>query len=360
MAAGCSGSGQASRDSAAQPASGPFWVHVNCHDDRSDAGALQRAIDASPRGATIAIGGRCMLTSSITLLSDRSYTGSSATGTVLQQAAGMGFVLAADTYAHNLSATGDPLSIRDLTVACDGSGQTDGIIVLNWLADVEHVVVRNCGGSGIVDSSVTANGTPITNTSVNSRFENNFITNSGRYGFYVNDQQNSVTDGYLQGNQIAFSGADAIHLDDASGWTITANHLYGVGQNAIYANRLFGTTISDNYIEDFGSKQRSGTWYGIEATAQGGIGSTISGNSVFNAHSLSSSASYVYIGITRVNSGTSYLAATGNVILGAGSGVGFLFSGGANRLVVASSGNAIAGVGTAIRRSGDVTVTRGT
>lgn len=344
----------------AQPGPGPFWAHVSCHDDRSDAGALQRAIDASPRGATIAIGGQCMLTSSIRLLSDRSYTGSSATGTVLRQAAGMGFVLAADTYAHNLSATGDPLSIRDLTVACDGSGQTDGIIVLNWLADVEHVVVRNCGGSGIVDSSVTANGTPITNTSVNSRFENNFITNSGRYGFYVNDQQNSVTDGYLQGNQIAFSGADAIHLDDASGWTVTANHLYGVGQSAIYANRLFGTTISDNYIEDFGSKQRSGTWYGIEATAQGGIGSTISGNSVFNAHGLSSSASYVYIGITRVNSGTSYLAATGNVILGAGSGVGFLFSGGANRLVVASGGNAIAGVGTAIRRSGDVTVTRGT
>jgi hypothetical protein len=359
MVAGCSGSGQTSGDSVAPPGPGPFWIHVSCHDDRSDASALQRAINTSSRGATIAIGGLCMLTSSITLLSDRTYTGSSATGTVLRQAAGMKFVLAADTYVHNLSATGDPLSIRDLTVACDGSGQTDGIVVVNWLADVEHVTVRDCGGSGIVDSSVTANGTSITNTSVNSRFENNFITNSGRYGFYVNDQQNSVTDGYLRGNQIAFSGGDAIHLDDASGWTITANHLYGVGQSAIYANRLFGTTISDNYIEDFGSKQRSGTWYGIEATAQGGIGSTISGNSVFNAPGLSRSASYVYIGITRVNSGTSYLAASGNVIVGTGGGVGFLFSGGANRLVVASSGNEVVGVGTAIRRSGDVVVTRG-
>jgi Right handed beta helix region len=358
--AGCIGSGQASAGSVANPGHGPFWVRVTCHDDSSDASTLQQAINASSPGSTIAIGGVCLLTRGITLLSDRSYTGSSTTGTVLQQAASMGFVLGTDSYVHNLSTTGAPLSIRDLTIACNRSGHTDGIILVNWLVDVEHVVVQNCGGSGIVDSSITANGTSISNTSVNSRFDNNFITGSGRYGFYVNDQRNSVTDGYLENNQIAFSRSDAIHLDNASGWTVTANHLYGVGRSAIYANRLFGTTISDNYIEDFGSKQQSGTWYGIEATAQGGIGSTISGNKVFNTQGPSHSASHVYIGITRVNSGTSYLAASGNVILGVGgAGVGFLFSGGANRLVVASSGNVVAGVGLVVHRSGNVVVGQG-
>lgn len=368
MIAGCTGSDRSSvnsdrssMDLVDSPGSGPFLVRVTCHDDPSDASRLQRAINASSRGATIAIGGLCLLTRSITLLPDRSYTGSTPTGTVLRQAASMKFVLATDTYVHNLAHTGDPLSIRDLTVACNGSGQTDGIILVNWLVNVEHVIVRDCGGSGIVDSSITANGTLITNTSVNSRFENNFITNSGRYGFYVNDPQNSVTDGYLEDNQIAFSGGDAIHLGNASGWTVTANHLYGVGQTAIYANRLYGTTISDNYIEDFGSKQRSGTWYGIEATAQGGTGSTISGNKVFNAHGQSNGASYVYIGITLVNSGTSYLAATGNVIMGTGSGgVGFLFRGEANRLVVASSGNEVVGVSTGIDRSDNAVVSQGT
>ena len=375
MAAGCTGSDRASMNSdrssmnsdrssmnlVASPGSGPFLVRVTCHDDSSDASRLQRAINASSRGATIAIGGLCLLTRGITLLPDRSYTGSTPTGTVLRQAASMSFVLATDTYVRNLAHTGDPLSIRDLTVACNGSGQTDGIILVNWLVNVEHVIVRDCGGSGIVDSSITADGTPITNTSVNSRFENNFITNSGRYGFYVNDPQNSVTDGYLEDNQIAFSGEDAIHLGNASGWTVTANHLYGVGRTAIYANRLYGTTISDNYIEDFGSKQRSGTWYGIEATAQGGTGSTISGNKVFNAHGQSSGASYVYIGITLVNSGTSYLAATGNVIMGTGrGGVGFLFRGEANRLIVASSGNEVAGVSTGTDRSDNAVVSQGT
>jgi hypothetical protein len=368
MAAGCSGSDQSSMDNdrssmdlVASPGSGPFLVRVTCHDDSSDANRLQQAINASSRGATITIGGLCLLTRGITLLPDRSYTGSTPTGTVLRQAASMGFVLATDTYVRNLAHTGDPLSIRDLTVACNGSGQTDGIILVNWLVNVEHVIVRDCGGSGIVDSSITANGKSINNTSVNSRFENNFITNSGRYGFYVKDPQNSVTDGYLQNNQIALSGADAIHLDNAAGWYISGNNLYGVGQNGIYANRIFGTTISDNYIEDFGSKQRSGTCYGIEATAQGGTGSTISGNKVFNTHGPSSGVSFVYIGITLVNYGTSYLAASGNVIIGTGrGGVGFLFRGGANRLVVASNGNEVARVSTGIDQSDTTFVSQGT
>jgi Right handed beta helix region len=350
----------ASVEPAANPGSGPFVVPVACHGDSSDADTLQRAINASSSGATIAIGGLCRLTKSITLLPDRSYTGSTPTGTVLRQAASMDFVLASSGYVHNYSSTGDPLSLRDLTVACNGSGQTNGIIVLNWLADVEHVNVTDCGGSGIVDSSRTANGTLITNTSVNSRFDNNFISGSGRYGFYVNDPETSVTDGYLEDNQIASSGGDAIHMDDSSGWTITGNHLYGVGQNAIYASRLYGTTISDNYIEDFGSKQNSGTWYGIEATAQGDTGSTISGNKVFNNNGESRSAKYIYIGITQVNSGTSYLAVNGNVIVGVRpDDVGLSVSGGSHHLVVASQGNEIANVGTATRHYGNVIITGG-
>ena len=82
---------------------------------------------------------------------------------------------------------------------------------------------------------------------------------------------------------------------------------------------------------------------------------------MFNAHGQSNGASYVYIGITLVNSGTSYLAATGNVIMGTGSGgVGFLFRGEANRLVVASSGNEVVGVSTGIDRSDNAVVSQGT
>ena len=225
-------------------------------------------------------------------------------------------------------------------------GSTDGIIVLNWQSDVEHVDVTDCGGSGIVDTSAGASGRVITNTSVNSRFDNNFISGSGQYGFEVIDPGNAVTDGYLENNQIASSGGDAVHLDNAEGWDISGNHLYNDAQGAIDALRLYGTTIAGNYIEDFGSGQRSGTWYGIVGTAQDGNGSTIVGNKIFNDQGETAGARYVYLAITQANSGTGHVAVTGNVIMGDRAGdVGLLFAGGPAKLSVTASGNEITGVG---------------
>ena len=335
-------------------------VHVKCKDRSTDTATLQHAINSSPVGAAIEFqGGTCLLTTGLTLLGDRTYTGENTTGTVLKQDGSASYILASSAYVDNSKTTGDPLSIRDLTVSCDGSGNTDGIILLNWQVDVQNVDVSNCGGSGIVDTNTNLSGGAITNTSVNSRFDNNFITNSGRYGFEVYDTDDSVTDGFLQDNQIASSGLDAIHLDNAAGWYISGNHLYGVSQNAIYANRLFGTTISGNYIEDFGDKKTSQTWYGILGSVQDGFGSTIVGNKVFNGDS-EDGAKYVYIGITQVNSGTGHLSVTGNVIEGNhGSDTGIVVSGGSNKLEVSLSGNQITNVGSVLANGGNVTITSG-
>ena len=212
---------------------------------------------------------------------------------------------------------------------------------------MEHVDVTDCGGSGIVDTSAGASGRVITNTSVNSRFDNNFISGSGQYGFEVIDPGNAVTDGYLEDNQIAGSGLDAVHLDNAEGWDISGNHLYDDAQGAIDALRLYGTTISGNYIEDFGSGQRSGTWYGIVGTAQDGNGSTIVGNKIFNDQGETARASYVYLAITQANSGTGHVAVTGNVIMGDRCGrCGPLVRGRTGQAVLTASGNEITGVGT--------------
>ena len=279
---------------------------------------------------------------------------------MLKQDGDMGYILASDAYVDNSSGTGQPLAISHLAVQCNGSGSTDGIIILNWQADVQQVDVKDCGGSGIVDTNTTANGSAITNTSVNSRFENNFISNSGRYGFEVFDSGNSVTDGYLVDNQIASSAQDAIHLDNAAGWNISGNHLYGDAGNAIYVNRLYGTTVYGNHIEDFGLGQNSGTWYGITGTAQGGVGSTIFNNTIGNSNSETAGARYVYIAVTQTNYGTGYLSVTGNIILAVRpDDVGFFFSGGPHKLVVASSGNEVAHTGIVSRHGSNVTQTRG-
>lgn len=334
---------------------------ITCTGRAADAATLQRAINASPPGAAIGIkGGTCLLNRGITLPGNRTYAGGSTTGTVLKQDGPMRYVLASAAYQGNSVTTGNPLAIRDLTVACDGSGATDGIIVTNWQVDVEHVDVRDCGGSGIVDSSITADGRAITNTSVNSRFNDNFISHSGRYGFLVADSRTAVTDGYLDRNQIGSSGAGAIYLQTASGWDVSGNHLYSNAGDAIAASALYGTTIADNYIEDFGARRRGGTWYGIVGTVQGNVGSTISGNKVSNDLGEVTGASHVYIAITQARGGTGYLAVTGNVIVGTRpADTGFAFSAATGRLVVASSGNQVAGVGTVTRRGPGVQLTGG-
>jgi parallel beta-helix repeat protein len=339
----------------------PGVVTATCTDRTSDAASLQQAINSSSPGAVIEIRGICLLTRGIIFLDNRTYTGYNTTGTVLKQDRKMSYVLASQAYADNSSWTGKPVTIRDLSVECNGTGGTNGIVVLNWQADVEGVDVYGCGGSGIVDTNTTADGKAIKNTSPNSRFDNNFIRNSGRYGFEIHDSGNSVTDGFLDDNLIARSGLDGIHLDNAAGWDISGNHLYGNARNGIHADRLYGTTISNNYIENFGYKQSSGTWCGIAGTVQGGIGSTIFNNKIFNDLGESAGARYIYLCITGTNYGTGYLSVTGNVVVGdRSSDVGLAFDGGPNKLIVVSSGNEVGHVGTVNRATRSVTETAGT
>lgn len=339
----------------------PRVVTATCTDRTSDAANLQRAINSSSPGAIIQIRGVCLLTRGIIFLDNRTYTGYNTTGTVLRQDRNMSYVMASQAYADNSSSTGGPVTIRDLTVECNGSGSTNGIVVLNWQADVEEVDVHGCGGSGIVDTNTTVDGKGIKNASPNSRFDNNFISNSGRYGFEVYDSGNSVTDGFLDNNLIGHSGLDGIHLDNAAGWDVSGNHLYGIQWNAINAQRLYGTTISNNYIEDFGLSQGSGTWSGITGSVQGGVGSTIFNNKIFNHLGESAGAKYIYLHITGTNYGTGYLSVTGNVIVGdRSSDVGLAFDGGSNKLIVASSGNVVTHVGTVSGDTPSAAVSAGT
>ncbi len=366
LAAGCSGPGgsgppgpQAGPTAGAARSAGAtsraYVTQVSCGDTTADAGVLQHAIDASRAGSVIQIGGTCLLDRAIVLLPNRTYTGTSRTGTVLRQDAALPYVLVSSAYVDNSATTGSPLTIQQLTVACSGRGHTNGIVIMNWQTDVQELDVSNCGGSGIVDTSQALDGATIRNTSVNSRFANNFITGSGGSGFRVIDHGNSVTDGYLDGNRIADSGGAAVLMDNAAGWDISGNHLYNDKSDGIMANRLYGTAISGNYIEDFASRRPAGQWYGIAGTVQGGNGSTIYGNRIFNDLGETGAATHIYVGITSVNGHTGNIAVYGNAIRGAGQrDVALSFSAGPGTLTVAAAGNAISQVGTVTRHSGAV------
>lgn len=219
------------------------------------------------------------------------------------------------------------------------------------------------GGNGLTLTNPSANGTELENTQVNGQIIGNFIERSGGHGILVADPGNSVTDWNLMNNWIASSGIDGIHLENAAGWVIERNHVYDVPENAIYANRLFGTSISDNYLEGFGETDTADTWYGINATVQGEAGSTIANNRVFNisGHEENAGSTYRYIALSRVNYGSGVVSVTGNTIRGAGTnrGVGLYYDGGSRPLTVTSTGNAVVDVHRAQKVGPGVRVNRG-
>lgn len=342
-------------------------VTATCADARSDAATLNAAISGSKAGDQILISGTCLLTAPVTLLGDRSYEGGSRTGTVLRQASGanLPYLLASDTYVHNDSYTGDPVTVHQLTIDCNGShnsAATDGLVLHSWQTTAEDLQIENCGGSGILVANATPNGTTLTGTEVNGMIQDNFISNSGVSGVYVSDSGNAVTDWHVDDNYIAGSGQDGIHLQNAAGWYVDGNHLYGIGGSAIYASRTFATSIQNNYIEDFGGNGGTTTRYGIDAIAQGGPSSTIAANRVFMFTHEKSGTHYRYIAVSQVNYGTGRVTVTGNSIVGAGTAAdtGFWFNAGSDvKLTVTSAGNAVTAVGKARATGTGVTISAG-
>jgi hypothetical protein len=151
-----------------------------------------------------------------------------------------------------------------------------------------------------------------------------------------------------------------VRLENSGGWVISGNHLYGDGADGIDAARLYGTTISGNYIEDFGAARRSGTWYGIAGTAQGGLGSVIAGNKVFNNSGELPGVGHVYIAVTVTNYGAGYLSVFGNVIeTVAGADQAFYFNGAPHALAVASAANQVSGPGVPRTLGANVTLRPG-
>ncbi len=318
-------------------------VSVKCDNRIGDAAKLNHVISLSHPGDRIQIHGTCLVDKTIVLEGDRSYLGDSRTGTVMMQAPGtnLAALVASDSWADNSTYTGDPIRIAHMTLDGNSSNNmlTSALVVRSWLTVIEDLQIENAPEDGLQLTSVSANGTPLSNTQVNGRISNCFITNSNGNGVHIVDPGNSVTDWSLLDNWVAASGKSAISMDNAAGWTIRGNHVYAIQQNAIYANRCYGTSIDGNYIEDFGDAGGA-TWYGIACTVQGDAASVISDNKVFQLNGEPSSGNFVYIGIPQVNYGTGVINVVDNVIRGANgshdTGLSYQKGGGAGLLVLSA------------------------
>ncbi|GIG87946.1 right-handed parallel beta-helix repeat-containing protein [Plantactinospora endophytica] len=328
-------------------------VTIACANTVSDDENLNSAIAASSPGDEIVIDGPCLIDGRIKLLGERSYRGLSRAGTVIRQADGANLpaMLASDSYLDNDPYTGAPIAVRSVSLDGNRAGNPragDVLVVRSWQSVIEDVEILGAARHGIRLTNLSADGTALVNTQVNGRIVGNHIGESGGRGIFVEDTGNSVTDWQLLDNWIADSGADGIALDNTAGWMVQRNHVYGTSGAAIAAQRLFGSTVSDNYIEDF-------VTVGLQVSVQGEAASTIAGNRIFRFNG----GGGTFLAL-RVNYGTGNATVVGNTIRGNGSGVGLdyqLASG--TTLSVASTGNLVTGVTTPRRAATGVTVTAG-
>jgi hypothetical protein len=326
-------------------------VSVTCTDTTSDAATLNTAISGSAVGAQIQIHGTCLVNNTIVLYPDRSYLGDSRTGTVIQQANGTNLpaLLASQGWTTNSSYADNPITIAHMTL--NGNSQsnsgTNVLVIRSWLTTIDDVKVEYAPVDGIQFTSLSQSGTALSNSIENSRVSNVFITNSGANGFEVIDPNNGVTDSDLIDSWIANSGQSAITLANAAGWKIEGNHIYGVQQNGIYAQRCFGTAIKSNYIEDFGDAGGA-TYYGIACNLQGGVGSVIANNKVFMFATEKSSGTFIYIGVPWVNYGEGILNVHDNVIVGANTSndIGLSYQATGTKTLLVLSSNNVNGVKT--------------
>lgn len=346
----------ASSASAAESAESLEARTIHCHKNLQDADLINRRIALSKPGDELLFDGTCLINKTIDLLGSRAYRGGSREGTVFQQADGANLdaIFASDTYLNNDPKTGLPITLSSLTI--DGNTEKnptahDSIVIRSWQSTIQDIAIWGSGRDGIRLTSVSQNGTKLENTQVNGRIMNNEIMDSGRSGVYVEDPVNSCTDWHLENNNIGGTGADGVHMENAAGWNIAGNHIYGVGgAYGLYAKRLWGTGISDSYIENFGK-------VGLFAVLQGGAASTISNNRIFNFESTNPTDTFLHVeGAYDTGDAT----VTSNAIRGNGTGVGLDYQlGGATSLRIVSSGNSVTDVATPKQVGAGVTVTQG-
>jgi hypothetical protein len=313
---------------------------VNCRNNANiDSRLIANAVARSVDGDAIVFDGTCLINQTIPLRGNRSYQGRSRTGTVIQQADGANLpaIFASDSYLDNSPTTGRGTALRTMTIKANSANNPsagDAVVLRSWQTFVEDVQISDARRHAIRLTNLSANGTPLTNTQVNGRIAENQINRSGGSGVFVEDTKNSVTDWQLEDNYIAGTGGSGIHIDNAAGWMINGNHIYDVdGENALYAHRLYGSSINDNYIEDFGT-------IGVVARVQGGAASTITGNRIFQ--NAGRGGTFLQV---LGNYGKAKAAITGNTIRGRGTGIGLDYQrGSAESLEVTSNGNLVTDV----------------
>lgn len=308
---------------------------------------LQTAIDAAPAGATIFFSGIAAIDAPIIAKTSCSYVGAGRSqaqtaGLKISPGSGANFVglnnvtgmLIMPNWANNVNSADNPILVSNLSF--DGSNEgtassCTSVLFYNFWSVMDSCYVLDMGsGDGVSLTDTTDDGTISSNSESENRVTNNKITNCDGYGIStVSGNNNSNMDGYIQNNTIDGTGSGGIGLARGAGWTIDSNHFYGgILGDCISAPNSFATSITNNYIEDFGlGGSSSSFWSGISMTILDGRGCVVANNRVFSSEATTG-AHYLFINLVA-NSGQTdaSVVCNGNMIQGNGgpNGIGVVY-----------------------------------
>lgn len=290
-----------------------------------DTTALQNALNAAANGIFIWPAGIYLVTASLLYPGNIKIIGAgdSSNGTIIRVKTGTALttpVLCAAGWYNNSTTCDSPVEISDIQI--DGNSATSGanahgLAAMNYWSSFDRISINNVAGNGLLFTAHTQNGTHISNTCVEPKIGRVQIRTCGGHGIYVYDggsPLSSCTDGWLEDCIVTNAGARGVNLDQAAGWLITGNHIYGTVKDAIFADKCYATRVIGNYIDGFGSG--SSTYIaGINMNCIDGRGSSCIGNHI-GFEGGSATGPYYGISINGNGSNTTTCVCTGNTVIG--------------------------------------------
>ncbi len=183
------------------------------------------------------------------------------------------------------------------------------LIIMSYQSIIDQCYFVNSCHDQILITDVMNNGSTISGTGGQNRINNcYFNTAKNDHIEQVCNANNAGLDGYILNCDFNTSTASSIYMAKGSGWIIDGNHMYGVGGQAIDVKNCYGTRITNNYIESFGTTAASGSYYqGINVTVLNGPGVIISNNQISCAEPTGP-ARFDYINVSNASGNTSTFA----------------------------------------------------
>lgn len=269
-----------------------------------DAAAIQACINASTPGSIVYFPGNHLVGATIQLLANRTYVAptwyTQSTPTFKQKnGANLPAVVASYDWYNNSATAGYPLSLKNIMVDANSANNTTshGIVLMNFDSIISECSVQNTPGAGIVISSVSLNGTSVSNSIVENRVEKCKILNTNSYGIYGHDTNGLNTDGYIEDCIISNPGDTAIYLERAAGWFVRQNHVYACQTSGIVAKTCWSTQICQNEIDGFAQSATPNYYAGISVGLIGARPSTIEGNIISVGTEANESTHYQYLAV---------------------------------------------------------------